>query len=150
MQPDAPGRVAYRAGERSWNLALPTTEIVGNSAFTRAHCFRYPGPDTVAARPAHRVEFTSATSHGGGDVGGALLLNAATPELRAATFQLMPPLDGELPDTELETRYPTSLDGRPVTVAMELRFRQLRPVRVEGRPYARTGECPRLTARARH
>ena len=84
-------------------------------------------------------------------MGGGLLLDAATPELRAATFELVPALGEVLPpDTELETRYGMTPDGRPVTVETEPRYRQLRPVRVEGRPYARTVERLRLTARAMH
>ena len=67
---------------------------------------------------------TPAASLGGGDVSGALLLDAATPELRAATFELVPALGEELPDTELETRYGMTPDGRPVTVETEPRYRR--------------------------
>jgi len=139
VRPYAPGRVAYRVSRRAWNLAFPTPDVVGEDAFVRAHCFQYAGVDSAAGRAVYRVDFSAVEGLGGPDVSGTLWLDAATLELRAATFRLAH-APGDLPDMEVESRYSAAGDGRPVVAAMELRYRQRRTARVDGRDFVRTVE----------
>ena len=140
LQPYAPGRAAYRVGRREWNLAMPTPDIVADAAFERSHCLRYAGPDTVGGRDAHRIEFAAVEGVGGPDVAGALWLDAATFELRRASFRLVNAPAAELPETEIDTRYGTASDGRPVYIATTLRYRQPKSARVDDRAYVRIVE----------
>ena len=89
-----PGRMISTVVEghrREYLMNLPTLVDVVDSAFLANHCFRYAGTDTVGGRTLVRVDFYAAKWLRGPDVDGAVYLDTATFQIRAARVALTRP-----------------------------------------------------------
>jgi hypothetical protein len=131
----APGRAAVREDD-AWTVSTPGPELIGDSTFLSAHCFRYTAVDTVDGATAHRVDFTTVDTLRGPDFVGALWLDTQSLALRRATWRLINPPDALPGEVELTTTFGVLADGRPVATAREAIQRQRRPARLDGQRWS--------------